>query len=629
MAKELNHKPFSERVLLGGLVVVVCTVVVITHWPGLSAQALSLDDNEYIGGNPLIEYPSWGSVKRIITEVLEPSTVPGSYIPLTMISQMLDYAMGGRLGNLQPFHRTSLILHIANTALVIVFIYQMFGGIWPAAMVGLLFGVHPLTVGRVAWLTERKTVLSAFFALWCLVFYARYARKRGWGALSICLLMYVFSLLSKPSSLPLPAVMVLLDYWPLRRLGRRVIWEKVPFFATGALFFIIAYLSFKRTAPIVTMGEPSIMRIPMILCHNIIFYLYKIFWPVNLTVFYPLPRPLSPSNPMVLAGVVGSCVLVVILVVSWRWTRALMTGWLIFFVAIFPTMGVIRFTYAIAANRFLYFPSIGYLLILSWALSRLWRSTEVSDRLNLRRITTFLVVAILAILEIISARCYLVHWEDTASHFRHVSKFTPNSAKIHAYTGLALAKEGKKKEAIFHLSEAIRLEPNYHKPHINLGIMLAQRGDLDKAIAHFVKAIQLKPNNGKAHHNLANVLYSKGKIGGALKHYRESLRLKPNSPLILGGLAWILATSRNAEHRDGAEAVRLAKHACELTNYKEPEILNILAAAYAEVGHFAEAVPTAQKAIDLYLSRGNKKRANDIAKLRELYKAGQPYRANQ
>jgi Flp pilus assembly protein TadD len=152
---------------------------------------------------------------------------------------------------------------------------------------------------------------------------------------------------------------------------------------------------------------------------------------------------------------------------------------------------------------------------------------------------------------------------------------------------------------------------------------------LDKAIAHFVKAIQLKPNNDKAHHNLANVLYSKGKISGALKHYRESLRLKPNSPKALGGLALILATSRDAKHRDGAEAVRLAKHACELTNYKEPEILNILAVTYAEVGHFAEAVLTAQKAIDLCLSRGNDKRAKDIAKQRELYKAGQPYRANQ
>ncbi|MHC4158288.1 MAG: tetratricopeptide repeat protein, partial [Planctomycetota bacterium] len=553
----------------------------------------------------------------------------GSYMPITMISQMLDYVMGGRLDNLRPFHRTSLILHMANTVLVIVLIYQIFGGIWPAAMVGLLFGIHPLTVGRIAWVTERKTVLSAFFALWCLVLYLRYSRKQSWVVLSICFLMYVLSLLSKPSSLPLPVVMLLLHYWPLRRPGRRVIWEKVPFFAIGAFFSVIAYISFERTAVIVPMGEHGLLRVPLILCHNIIFYLYKIIWPANLTIFYQFPKPLSLSNPMVLAGVVGSCLLIVILLVSWRWTRALVTGWLIFFVALLPMSGVIEFTDVIVANRFLYLPSIGYLLILSWILTGLWQSSEIRGRLNLRRITIVIIVTILSILEIISTRSYLVHWQDTESHRKHVSKLAPDSAMIHEFVGLALVKEGKNEEAMSHFSKAIRLEPTYHRPYVNLGVMLAQRGDLDKAIEHFVNAIQLKADNDKAHHNLANAFYSKGNISSAIKHYRESLRLKPNSPKTLSGLAWILATSREAEHRNGAEAVRLAKQACERTNYREPETLNVLAAAYAEVGQFAEAVLTAQKAIDLYLSRGNKKRANDIAKLRELYKAGQSYHTNQ
>ncbi|UCF00168.1 MAG: tetratricopeptide repeat protein [Planctomycetota bacterium] len=629
MAKELNHKPFRPTVLLCGLAAAVCVIVAITHWPGLSAQALSLDDNEYIGGNPLIENPSWASVKQIITEILEPSTVPGSYTPLTMISHMLDYAMGGRLNNLRPFHRTSLILHVANTALVILLVYQLFGSVWPAAMVGLLFGIHPLTVGRVAWVSDRKTVLSAFFALWCLIIYVHYTQKRGWASYSICLLLYVLSLLSKPSGLPLPAVMLLLDYWPLRRLGWRMIWEKVPFFATGAILFIIAYISFNRTAIIVPMREQGIRQTSMILCHNIIFYLYKTFWPMNLTVFYPFPKPLSVSNPKVLASVIGTCVLVLVLLVSWHWTRALVTGWLIFFLAIFPTIGAIGFTDAIAANRFLYLPSIGFLLVLSWILIWFWQSGEVRGRLKLRRNTAFAVVAILAVLEIISTRSYLVYWQDTESHRKYVSKLAPDSAMIHEFAGLALVKEGKDEEAIFHFSEAIRLEPLYHRPYVNFGVMMAKRGDLDEAIAHFVKAIQLKPNNDKAHHNLANALYSKGKIGGAIQHFRESIRLRPNSPKALSRLAWILATSRDAKYRNGTEAVWLAKRACELTNYKEPEILNALAAAYAEIGEYREAVRTIQKAIDLFLSRGNQKRAAEMARLQTLYKTEQPYHTNQ
>lgn len=631
MIKKANDKRFGQRVLLGGLAAVVCIVVAMVHWPALSCRALSLDDSEYIGGNPLVENPSWSSVKRIVTEVLKPSTVAGSYIPLTMISQMLDYAMGGRMNNLRPFHRTSLILHTANTALVILLMYEVFGGVWPAAIVGLLFGIHPLTVGRITWVADRKTALSAFFALWCLVLYVRYTHKQNWWRLGVSLLMYVLSLLSKPSSLPLPAVMLLLDYWPLGRLSWRAIREKTPFFAVGAVSFIISYISFKRTAPLVLMGEEGIMRVVMIVCHNIIFYLYKIIRPVNLnlSVFYQFPKPLSLSNPMVLAGVVGSCVLIVVLLASWRWTRALVTGWLIFFVAIFPTIGVIGFTDAIAGDRFLYLPSIGYLLILSWMLNRLLGGEEVKGFLRQRRVIVLAVVMIVSILEIIYTRAYLVYWRDTEGHRKYVSKLAPDSAQIHEFAGLALVKEGKDEEATYHFSEAVRLEPRYYRPYVNLGVMLARRGELDEAIEHFNEALRLKPDNDEAHHNLGQALYSKGDIAGAIKHYRESLRFVSNSPKTLGALAWVLATSGAAEYRDGAEAVELAKKSCELTAYKEPELLNVLAAAYAETGQFREAVRTIEQTIDLCISSGSIERARELAKLRELYRAGQPYRLNQ
>lgn len=625
---ELNHRPFSQIVLLGGLVVIVCVVVAAAHWPALSARALSIDDQQYIRDNYLVRNPSWASVRRFLTEVLEPSTVEGYYQPLTMLSLMLDCGMGGEPGNLRPFHITSLCLHVINTALVIALLYMLFGEVWPAVMAGLLFGIHPLTAGRIAWVTERKTLLASFFALWSMVIYVRYTYKSNWKLYVVCVLMYVLALMAKPSAMALPVLFLLLDFWPLRRPAKRALIEKIPLFLIALVFAIITVISQGRAAEI---GMPTVyspMRIILILCHNIIFYLCKIFWPLNLSVFYPFPQPLSVSNPMVLAGVIGTSVLIPMLVLSCRWTRALLTGWLIFFVAIFPAMGVIGFTDTIVANRFVYLPSIGFLLILSWLFGRLWGSTEVSGRLSMRRIAIVVAVVILAAFEIISTRSYLVHWRDSESHHRYICKLAPNSAKIHDFVGVSLAKQGKDKEATSHFTKAVCLAPNYHRSHINLGIMLAKRGDLVEAITHFVKAIQLNPSNDKAHHNLGQAFFTKGEISGAIKHYRESLRLKPNNPGSLTGLSWILATSEKSEFRNGTEAVRLAKRACELTNYRNPETLNALAAAYAETGRFTEAVEIAQKAIELCVSSGNEGRAKNIAGLQQLYKAGQPYRAN-
>jgi hypothetical protein len=161
-------------------------------------------------------------------------------LAVTMLSQMLDLRYAAK--QIFVLYRTSLIIHVCNTALVIVLIYQLFGNVWAAAMAGLIFGVHPLAVGRIAWMTDRKTVLSAFFGLWCLVFYVRFSKSRDWKTYSASLLMYVLSLLSKPTSLPIPAVMLLLDYWPLqRRLSWELLREKLCFLLQG--FVLISYVS--------------------------------------------------------------------------------------------------------------------------------------------------------------------------------------------------------------------------------------------------------------------------------------------------------------------------------------------------------------------------------------------------
>jgi hypothetical protein len=423
--------PSPNIKLLSLLVIAVSFVVLTVHWPALSAKALSFDDNQYLMDNMLVQNPCWMSARQFLTEILEPSTVGGYYQPLAMISLMLDYALGGRENNLLPFHRTSLILHIANTALIIVMLYLLFGQIWIAAGVGLLFGVHPMTVEPIPWVGERKTLLAAFFSLWSLIFYV-YSRKshharRTTASLYIgSLIAYLLALMSKPTSTPLPVVMLLLDYWPLRRLNWRTVLEKTPFFVLGGISAIITYISQSRTAGVTMPGHFGPERISLIFCHNIIFYFYKMIWPVNLSSHYPFPEPLNLSQPMVLAGVIGTFVLLALLVLSLRWTRAAMAGWLIFFVAILPTMQIIGFSDVIASDKFAYLPSIGLLMILAAFLVWLCNNRF----LTLCRVSAMIIV-LLACAESIAARCYLTYWRDTVSLFEHMLALAPNAVQVH------------------------------------------------------------------------------------------------------------------------------------------------------------------------------------------------------
>ena len=320
----------SQKRILANLIIIVCILVFIIHLPALSGRALLIDDDQYLTKNVLVQNPGFNSIRRFFTEVLEPSTVKGYYQPLTMISLMGDYALGGRPENLKPFHRTSLLLHMANTALVIILLYLLFGHAWIAAGVGLLFGLHPLTVECVSWISQRKTVLSAFFALWSLLLYISFARKRSWKLYAGCLLMYVLALMSKPTAIPLPFLMLLLDYWPLKRLNRQAIKEKLPLFTSGVIFAIVIYISQSRTFFVTLPGQYNPRYIPLVFIHNTAFYMFKIIWPVNLSPYYAYTKPMGLSDPVILAGILVTCLMVNLMIFSLRKTRSVLTACLFF-----------------------------------------------------------------------------------------------------------------------------------------------------------------------------------------------------------------------------------------------------------------------------------------------------------
>jgi tetratricopeptide (TPR) repeat protein len=527
-----NERSSLERIvarigLFMVVVAVVCAAVLTVHWPALSAKALMVDDNQYLTDNMLVQQPRWASAWRFLTEVLEPSTVRGYYQPLSMCSLMFDCALGGRPTRLNQFHRTSLVLHLANVVLVIVLLYSLFGHVWVAGGVGLLFGLHPMTVECVTWVSERKTLLAAFFAFWCLVLYIRYARRSNWRLYTWCLLTYVLALMSKPTSMPLPMLMLLLDYWPLGRLNRKALLEKLPLFLVGGIFGAITYLSQSQTAAVQLPTEYGLEHIPLVLCHNIIFYLYKIAWPMNLSSHYPFPQPLGLSDPMVLAGVVGTCALATLLMASLRWTRAVLTGWLIFFVAILPTMHIIGFTNVIAASKFVYLPSFGLLILLA-SFGGWFCNTGRSGTLPMRRAAMVSTVLVLACAEAAATRVLQSYWQDTIRLHKYMLQVTPHAALLHNNLGMAFQSQGKLDEAIDHYREALQIEPRLAETHYNLGLALESQNRLDEALNHYRRAVLIQSNYAKAHLSIGNILCAQNKLNEAISHYRQAIQIKPN-----------------------------------------------------------------------------------------------------
>lgn len=520
-------------------IVAVGVVVTAVHWPVLSAQALSIDDNQYLTRNPLVQRPGWPSVERFFGEVLEPSTVRGYYQPLTMISLMIDYAGGGRPDNLAAFHHTSLSLHVANTALIVVLLYLLFGRLWVAALVGLLFGVHPLTVEPLAWIAERKTVLATFFALLSLVLYAGYARRRNLWLMGGALAAFALALLSKPTTTPLPVLLLLLDYWPLRRLSWRAVLEKLPFFVLAGVAAAITIISQGRTAQITAPTDYSPVRIGLILCHNIVFYLYKIVWPLAVSGHYAFPRPLVWSQPMVLAGVVGTCVLLPVLLASWRWTRGPLVGWLFFFAAILPTMGVIGFTNVIAADKFAYLPALGLLLVLAYGLAKLW-GAGADAQCRLRRVVLAFAVLSLAALEAWGTRAHLAHWHDSASLYRHMLEIDPHDEVPHYNLGLILAKRGDEGEAEEHFAAAVASAPRLYKAHRELGVLREKRGDLAGALACYRRAVEIDPHFASARISLGLLLVRQGQLDGGRQQYEAVLARNPDHAIAHYNLGLVL-----------------------------------------------------------------------------------------
>ena len=578
---------FGKKGLKVIIIIIVCVAVAVTHWPALSAKALAADDSEYLTKNLLVQNPNWSSAKRFFTEVLKPSTVKGYYQPLAMISLMLDCAAGGTENNFRPFHITSLTLHIANTVLIILLLYLLFGNIWAAAAAGLIFGIHPINIEPIPWIAERKTLLAAFFSFWSLIFYVRFTKKQSgsWKSYLGCFLMYLFALLSKPTSVPLPIMMLLMDYWPLNRLRIKCIIEKIPLIILSFIFVIIIYFSQNLTAGAEIPLKSDILKIILVICHNIIFYIHKIIIPSNVFSLYNFPAPFDLSNPAILSGLLGTCILIPLLFLSLRWTRAALTGWLIFFVAIFPAMGVIGFTDVIAADRFVYLPFIGLLMVLTSFL--VWISKIKF------KIVIIILLLIIAGTEALTVQKYLRYWQDTISLCDYMLSLTPDSATLYNERGIAFNNKGQLDFAITDYNKTIEIKPEFAAAYNNRGAAYYDKGNFELAIEDYNKAIEMKPEFIEVYNNRGSVYYAKGQLEQAISDFNKAIEMNPRYTEAYN--------NRGTAYSDKGQldnAISDYNRSIEI-NPKYAKAYNNRGNIYAEKGEFKLAICDYNKAIEI------------------------------
>jgi len=423
---------------------------------------------------------------------------------------------------------------------------------------GLRRSLHPLTVEPIAGVGDRKTLLASLFALGCLHAYLRFVRTRSRLSYALCFLLLGLALMAKPTTTLLPVGLLVLDFWPLKRLSVRAVIEKTPLFALSCASAIVTMISQSRTAGVAVPGPASRAAILLGVCHNIVFYLRKIILPLHLSSFYPKPEPMALSHSAVLAGVIGTAVLLTALLLSLRWTRALLAGWLFFFVVIFPTMGGIAFTNVIAADKYAYLPACGLVIVLAWAIIGLAGEPAAGRPLWRPALPTAGVLAA-AILLAVGTRYYIAQWQTDERHKFYMLSLAPGAGRLHSDYGLVLDAKGDHRQAIEHYTRAIELEPRFAEAYCNRAAAYRRIGNYDLAIHDATRAIELNPDYAEAYNNRANAYGMLRQYDAAIRDYTRALQIRPDLAQAYSnhGLAYAAIGDIERAMRDYDKAIEL------------------------------------------------------------------------
>ena len=593
--------------------------------------------------------------------------------PLATLSHMLDCQLYG----LKPggHHATNVILHIITVLLLFRVLREMTGAVWKSAIVAALFAVHPLHVESVAWVSERKDVLSAVFFLLMLGAYVRYARGPSMTRYLLVAVLFAAGLMSKPMLVSVPAILLLLDYWPLRRFEQpssttgktkivnsgnqpctrqRLFLEKIPLFVLAGGSCVATFVLQKRATGAIP-PLPFLWRVENAFVSYMI-YVWKTLWPTHLAVFYPHPNNTLPIWVVILAMMLLLAITVSAIV--FRNKRPyVFTGWSWYLVMLMPVIGLIQVGEQGHADRYTYLPHIGLFLLAVWFAADAAAVRE--SRSRFATATAAVIILALASAAFIQAS----YWRNSETLWTHALDVTSDNDVAHNNLGYlrvdqgeldkaiahfeaaleirsrkldphydvgsafvqmnladALARKGQPDEALVHYEQAIRLQPNYANAYYNRGNVLFTKGRIDEAMADWEKTLQIQPNDADAHTCIGNAFLRQSSPKEAIAHYEKAMALAPGDPHSRNNIAWVLATSSDASIRDGVKAVELAQEAVQLSRGRDSKFIRTLAAAYAESSRFPEAIAAAQQAITIAAMQGNTGLANTLRKEIALYR---------
>ena len=560
-ARTVAPVPLQPCVPAWLLALLLALATVALYWPVTHHDFINYDDDLYVTAN--VHVQNGLTLENLKWAFSNP--VGFNWHPVTVLSHMLDCQLFG----LQPWghHLTSLLLHAFNTALVFLLLRALTGAVWRSLLVAALFGAHPLHVESVAWVAERKDVLSAFFGFLSLLFYARYAQATGlrccaasitgdvaapprsshqWAPgfdirsqkpevgsqrsevnLFSCsywfaLLFLALGLMSKPMLVTWPFVLLLLDYWPLKRISdlKPLLLEKIPFFVLAAVTGIVTYAVQQQAGAVMTVENfPPGARVGNAII-SYCRYLGKMFWPTDLAVYYPHPGHWPPVE-VLLAGVLLAG-LSALLFMQRRHYPFLLVGWLWFVGTLAPVIGLVQVGEQAMADRYTYIPSVGVLML------TIWGAHELTRRWRHQAMVPLLAGVTAVVLCVVLTRQQLGYWQDSETLFRHALAVTQNNQIAHDNLGDALLEKGQTDDAIRQFQEVTRLKPNDADAYNNLGNALGKSGRIGEAISQYHEALRLKPDNASAYYSLGTALDAEGQTDEAIRQYQEAIRFKPD-----------------------------------------------------------------------------------------------------
>lgn len=592
----------AQKQLLKYLICVLLAGITFAAFAQVANCAfIAFDDRNYIVGNFDIQKGfSWPSVKWALC-----SFHSNNWHPLTWFSHILDC----RLYGLEPsgHHLTNLAFHIANTLLLFLLLQNLTAKIWPSAFVALMFAIHPMHVESVAWVSERKDMLSTFFFLLTLLAYSRYVelirtkQHSAWMVYVLSLSFFVAGLMSKPMLVSLPGILLLLDFWPLRRfefplknqpktLLRRLLIEKIPFILLAALSCWITYIAQNTTGAVKSTEDfPLTQRLEHISV-SYCWYLLKFIWPVNLSIFYPY----RTGDTVSASDEILTCLLLIALTaMAVKFMRKhpwFLFGWLWFIGTLVPVIGLVQVGNQAYADRYTYLPYIGLFIAIAWEVP------ELLARWPYQR------PVIWAAALIIGAACFwrtvieVHYWKDGFTLFNRAIALDAQDEMPWFLLGLEYETHGNNDKAIDCMTRATTLDYAFGWAWHDLGRMLVIKGDYAAAINAFQTAIpwdQYKPDTIEIYNDLADAYYNTGQYAQAIAAYQNSLQLSPDQPLVLNNLGQSFFHDQQPD-----QAIATLQQAVSL----EPGFANAqynLAMFLGSTGHNSEAIPHYRKVIEL------------------------------